>query len=96
LSAVQKTIRKLRKAARKKRQDFLSLDEWILNAEATQTAEDLGRVCTKISQAANPHHLVGLTTVLIPVDNPNPKLATIWKKIDDPSAIHLKRILHWL
>jgi hypothetical protein len=38
-------------------------------------------------QAVKPHQAAGLTTVLIPVDNPNPKLATIWKQIDDPSAV---------
>jgi hypothetical protein len=98
LSAIQKTIRKLQKEARQKRQDFLTrrvdFECGGDNEKAAkirvriQKAEDLRQVCRKISNVVKPNQSAGLATVLvIPVDNANPKLAKIWRKIDDLSAV---------
>jgi hypothetical protein len=97
LSAIQKTIRKLRKEARQRRQDFLTrrvdfecggdTEKAAKIRMRIQKAEDLRQVCTKISHVVKPNQSSGLSTVLIPVYNPDPKQATIWQRIDDPSAV---------
>jgi hypothetical protein len=50
-------------------------------------AEDLKTVCTKIHHVVSPQQSAGLNSVLIPVDNIDPKKAVVWKKIDDPREV---------
>jgi hypothetical protein len=52
-----------------------------------QKAEDLRAVCKKIRNFVRPSHSSGLQTVLVPVDHPDPKRATVWKTIDDPRQV---------
>jgi hypothetical protein len=52
-----------------------------------QKAEDLREVCRKIRHVVKPGHASGLQTVLVLVDHPDPKKATVWKTIDDPQKV---------
>jgi hypothetical protein len=52
-----------------------------------QKSEDLREVCRKIRHIVKPGQASGLQTVLVPVDNPDPKKATVWKTIDDPQKV---------
>jgi hypothetical protein len=93
----QLKVRKLRKIAREKRQAFLTRRVDFECGGDTQLAakvrarilkaEDLKTVCTKIRHVVSPQQSAGLNSVLIPVDNADPKKATVWKKIDGPRAV---------
>jgi hypothetical protein len=93
LKEVQAKIRKLRTEAAQKRREFLARrvhfecggDEEKSDriCAMIQKTEDLREVCRKIRHIVNPGQESGLQTVLVPVDNPDPKKATIWKTIDD-------------
>jgi hypothetical protein len=87
LKDVQTKIRKLRTEAVQKRCDFLTRrvdfecggdqDKADRIRTMIQKAEDLRAVCKKIQHFVKPSHSSGLQTVLVPVDNPDPKRATV-------------------
>jgi phage-related protein len=97
LKAVQAKIRKLRAEATQKRWEFLArrvnfesgVDEEKSDRirEMIQKAEDLREVCRKIRHVVKPGQAAELQTVLVPVDHPDPKKATVWKTIDDPQKV---------
>jgi hypothetical protein len=97
LKDVQTKIRKLHTEAVQKRCDFLirrvdfecggDQDKADRIRAMIQKAEDLRAVCKKIRTFVKPSHSSGLQTVLVPVDNPDPKRATVWKTIDDPHQV---------
>jgi hypothetical protein len=90
-------LTKLRKIAREKRHDFLTRRIVFECGGDTQKAdkirariqkaEDLKSVCRKIRSIVSPIQSAGLTSVLIPVDNADPKKATVWRKIDNPRKV---------
>jgi hypothetical protein len=97
LKEVQAKIPKLRTEAAQKRREFLACR---VNFECggdeeksdriramIQKAEDLREVCRKIQHIVKPGQASGLQTVLVPVDNPDPNKATVWKTIDDPQKV---------
>jgi hypothetical protein len=97
LKEVQAKIRKLRTEAAQKRREFLARS---VNFKCggdggkadriramIQKAEDLREVCRKIRHVVKPGQASGLQTVLVPVDNPDPKKATVWQTIDDPQKV---------
>jgi hypothetical protein len=97
LKDAQLAVAKLRKIARKKRHDFLTRRVTFECGSDTQKAdkirariqkaEDLKSVCRKIQSIVSPIQSAGLTSVLIPEDNADPKKATVWRKIDDPREV---------
>jgi hypothetical protein len=97
LKVVQAKIRKLRAEAAQKRREFLArrvnfecgADEEKANRirAMIQKPEDLREVCRKIRHVVKPGQASGLQTVLVPVDHPDPKKATVWKTIDDPQKV---------
>jgi hypothetical protein len=97
LKDAQLQVRKLRKIARNKRQEFLTRRvDFECGGDAQLAAkvrarilkaEDLKIVCKKIRHVVAPQQSAGLTSVLIPVDHEDPKQATVWKKIDDPREV---------
>jgi hypothetical protein len=99
LKDVQNKIQKLRTEAVQKRCAFLTRrfdfecggdsdsDKADRIRAMIQKAEDLCAVCKKIRHFVKPSHSSGIQTVLVPVDNPDPKQATVWKTIDDPNQV---------
>jgi hypothetical protein len=97
LKDAQLKIRKLRKIARQKRQDFLTRRvDFECGGDQQQAAtirarilkaEDLKSVCRKLRNIVSPSQSAGLTSVLILVDHIDPKQATVWKTVDDPRAV---------
>jgi hypothetical protein len=97
LKEAQSKIRKLRKEAAQKRRDFLTRRvEFECGGDEEKSdriramifrAEDLRAVCKKIRNVVKPGQSAGLKTVLVPVDHPDPKKATVWKTVSDPKQV---------
>jgi hypothetical protein len=87
LKDVQAKTRKLQKEAAQQRRDFLTRrvdfecdgdeDKADRIRAMILKSEDLRAVCKKIRKFVKPGHSTGLQTVLVPVDHPDPKKATV-------------------